>query len=62
MNTGPLGVFLGQYRAAVRTVVLAVAAMWYLSLDHPTGSTALSFVVGCRPAPDCRAPRLGATR
>jgi hypothetical protein len=45
MDTGRLGVFLGQYRAAVRTVILAVAAMWYLSLDHPTGNTALSLVV-----------------
>ncbi len=46
MNTGRLGVFLRQYRAAVRTVVLAVAALWYLSIDHPTGNTALWFVVG----------------
>ena len=46
MNTGRLGVFLREYRAAVRTVVLAVAALWYLSIDHPTGNTALWFVVG----------------
>ena len=46
MNTGRLGVFLRQYGAAVRTLVLAVAALWYLSIDHPTGNTALWFVVG----------------
>ena len=46
MNTGRLGVFLREYRPAVRTVVLAVAALWYLSIDHPTGNTALWFVVG----------------
>lgn len=45
MNTGRLGVFLRQYRVAVRVAVVAVAALWYLSLDHPTGSTALVFVV-----------------
>ena len=27
-------------------VTLAVAALWYLSLDHPTGDTALWFVLG----------------
>jgi len=45
-STGRLGVFLTTYRAAVRTVVIAVAALWYLSIDHPTGNTALAFVVG----------------
>ena len=46
LDTGGLGVFLRKYRAAVRTVVLAGAALWYLSIDHPTGNTALWFVVG----------------
>lgn len=46
MDTGRLGVFLRQYRVAVRVVTLAVAALWYLSLDHPTGDTALWFVLG----------------
>jgi hypothetical protein len=32
--------------AAARTFVVAVAALWYLSIDHPTGNTALWFVVG----------------
>jgi hypothetical protein len=46
MNTGRFGTFLRQYRTAVRVVTVAVAALWYLSLDHPTGNTALWFVVG----------------
>ncbi|HEX5086280.1 MAG TPA: hypothetical protein VFV89_00615 [Nocardioides sp.] len=45
MNTGRFGVFLRQYRTAIRVVTVAVAALWYLSLDHPTGNTALWFVV-----------------
>ena len=45
-DTGRLGVFLTEYRTAVRAVVLAGAAIWYLSIDHPTGNTALWFVVG----------------
>jgi hypothetical protein len=45
LNTGRLGGFLREYRSAIRVVVLAVAALWYLSIDHPTGNTALSFVV-----------------
>ena len=45
MNTGRFGVFLRQYRVAVRVVTIALAAIWYLSLDHPTGNTALWFVV-----------------
>lgn len=46
LSTGRLGVFLRTYRSAVRVVVVAAAALWYLSIDHPTGDTALSFVVG----------------
>jgi hypothetical protein len=46
LSTGRLGLFLRHYRGAVRTVVLAWAALWYLSIDHPTGDTALWFVVG----------------
>jgi hypothetical protein len=45
VDTGRLGVFLAQYRTAVRIVVLAGAAIWYLSIDHPTGNTALGFVI-----------------
>jgi hypothetical protein len=46
LNTGGLGVFLRQYRAAIRAAVLAVGALWYLSIDHPTGNTALGLVIG----------------
>jgi hypothetical protein len=46
VDTGRLGVFLAEYRTAIRAVVLAGAAIWYLSIDHPTGNTALWFVVG----------------
>jgi hypothetical protein len=45
LDTGRLGVFLRHYRAAIRIIVLAGAALWYLSIDHPTGNTALWFVV-----------------
>jgi len=44
LSTGRLGGFLRDYRSPIRVVVLAVAALWYLSIDHPTGSTALGFV------------------
>jgi hypothetical protein len=45
LDTGRLGLVLARYRSAVRTVVVTAAAIWYLSLDHPTGNTALVFVV-----------------
>jgi len=44
LTTGRLGVFLRAYRSAIRVAVLSGAALWYLSIDHPTGSTALAFV------------------
>ena len=46
LDTGRLGIFLKDYRTAVRAAVVAGAALWYLSIDHPTGNTALSFVIG----------------
>ena len=45
LSTGRLGVFLRRYRSAVRIIVVAAAALWYLSIDHPTGNTALWFVI-----------------
>jgi hypothetical protein len=45
LNTGRFGAALGQYRSAIRVGVLAVAAILYLSLAHPTGGTALGFVI-----------------
>jgi hypothetical protein len=41
MNTGPVGQFLTTYRTFTRIVVVAVGALVYLSLDHPTGANAL---------------------
>jgi hypothetical protein len=45
LNTGKLGVFLAQYRGPVRVAVVGVAAVGYLAQDHPTGGTALTFVL-----------------
>ena len=45
MDTGRLGVALATYRAPVRATVVAVAALLYLAQDHPTGGTALAFVL-----------------
>ncbi len=45
LDTGRLGVALATYRAPIRAAVVAVAAFGYLAQDHPTGGTALSFVL-----------------
>ena len=45
LDTGRFGAGLGRYKTPIRVGVLAVAAIGYLSLDHPTGNTALGFVV-----------------
>jgi plasmid stabilization system protein ParE len=45
MDTGRLGVALATYRAPIRETVVAVAALLYLAQDHPTGGTALVFVL-----------------
>ena len=45
LNTGRLGVALTQYRGPLRVVVVGIAALGYLAQDHPTGSTALVFVL-----------------
>ena len=45
LDTGRFGAGLGRYKAPIRVGVLAVAAIGYLSVDHPTGNTALGFVV-----------------
>ncbi len=45
LNTGKLGGFLAQYRGPVRVAVVGVAAVGYLAQDHPTGGTALTFVL-----------------
>jgi hypothetical protein len=45
LGTGRLGGALAQYRSAIRVAVLGVAAIGYLALDHPTGGSALAFVL-----------------
>ena len=40
-NTGGFGVALATYKAPIRVGVLVVAAVLYLSLDHPTTGSAL---------------------
>jgi hypothetical protein len=44
-STGRLGLVLGQYRGAIRAAVVGVAAVAYLAQDHPTGTTALTFIL-----------------
>jgi hypothetical protein len=45
LHTGSLGTFLGSFRSPIRLAVFALAAVVYLAQDHPTGGTALAFVV-----------------
>ena len=45
LQSGRLGVVLGQYRTSFRVGIVVVAALAYLAQDHPTGGTALVFVV-----------------
>ena len=45
LNTGAFGVALGTYRAPIRVVVLVLAAVLYISVDHPTSQTALRVVI-----------------
>lgn len=44
-STGRFGRVLGQYRGPLRAAVVGVAAVGYLAQDHPTGGTALAFVL-----------------
>ena len=46
LRTGRFGVALAQYRGPIRVAVVGIAAVGYLAQDHPTGGTALAFVVG----------------
>jgi hypothetical protein len=46
LNTGKFGLALGQYRGPIRVAVVGIAAAGYLAQDHPTGGTALAFVLG----------------
>ena len=44
-STGRVGLALGQYRAVLRAAIVGAAAVAYLAQDHPTGRTALTFIV-----------------
>jgi hypothetical protein len=46
MDTGPLGRFLGTYRTVVRITIVAVGALLYLAVDHPTAVTAAAMIAG----------------
>ncbi|MGZ5398951.1 MAG: hypothetical protein ACXWDM_02985 [Nocardioides sp.] len=45
MDTGRVGAALAQYRGPLRVAVVGIAALAYLAQDHPTGGTALAFVL-----------------
>ncbi|HET6668324.1 MAG TPA: hypothetical protein VFG98_13690 [Intrasporangium sp.] len=45
LRTGRLGLVLAEYRTSIRVGVVGVAALAYLLQDHPTGGTALTFVI-----------------
>ena len=45
LDTGGFGVALARNKTAIRGGILVLAAIGYLSIDHPTGNTALGFVV-----------------
>lgn len=45
LNTGRLGVALARYRGPIRVAIVGLAAIAYLAQDHPTGGTALAFVL-----------------
>ena len=44
-DTGRFGEALAQYRGPIRVAVVGIAAVGYLAQDHPTGGTALAFVL-----------------
>ena len=45
LNTGRFGEALATYKGPIRIAVVGIAAVGYLAQDHPTGNTALVFVV-----------------
>jgi len=44
-NPGPVAQFLGTYRTFTRVVIVSVAALAYVALDHPTAGNAVTAVV-----------------
>ncbi len=45
LHTGAFGAALAEYRNPIRIGVVAIAALLYVLQSHPTGATALTFVV-----------------
>jgi hypothetical protein len=45
LQTGQFGAALAEYRTSIRVGVVGIAALAYLLQDHPTGGTALTFVI-----------------
>jgi len=45
LQTGRFGEALATYKGPIRLAVVGIAAVGYLAQDHPTGNTALVFVV-----------------
>ena len=45
LDTGPVGAFLGRNRGLLRVIICVVAAMTYVSIDHPSGANALVVVL-----------------
>ena len=45
LQTGRFGAALAEYRTSVRVGIVGIAALAYLLQDHPTGRTALTFVI-----------------
>jgi hypothetical protein len=45
LQTGRFGAGLAEYRTSIRVGIVGVAALAYLLQDHPTGRTALTFVI-----------------
>jgi hypothetical protein len=46
LNTGPVGVFLGRNRGAIRGFVVGVVVLAYILADHPTGRWVLTLLLG----------------
>ncbi|WP_370618641.1 hypothetical protein [Mumia sp. Pv 4-285] len=45
VRRGPVSTFVSTYRTFARMLVVALGALVYISIDHPTGSSALVIVV-----------------
>ncbi|UYM03618.1 hypothetical protein [Solicola gregarius] len=45
LETGPFGAFLGRNRGLLRVAICVVGAVGYLSIDHPSGTSALVVVL-----------------